>query len=114
MEQGIETLLGRLIVILVGLASVTALTGLVLIECGWIVRLGGRLYWRCVSFMETLRAKAQPPYDLRRPGPPADLDHHPGDHPNGAGPSKRSAAQAQETGGDTVERHPDDEGEASA
>jgi hypothetical protein len=114
MEHGIETLLGRLIIILVGLASVSALTGLVLIECGWIVRLGGQLYWRCVSFREALRVKAQHPHDVHQPSQPADLDHQSVDHPNGAGPSKRSAAQAQESDGDAVEGNPDDEVEGSA
>ncbi len=51
MEQLFETVLGLLLILLVGLALVSAVAIVVLIELGWIVRLTARLYWRWHSSM---------------------------------------------------------------
>jgi hypothetical protein len=81
-----QTLLGTLLVLLVGMATISALAALVLIECAWIVRLGGRLYESCRSLMKSIRETAQQPYELE------------------------GKKQAAGTGSERVERDPNSEG----
>ena len=44
--EPVQTILGLLLIALIGLALVSAVTIVVLIELAWIVRLTARLYWR--------------------------------------------------------------------
>jgi hypothetical protein len=108
MEQVIQTLLGMLLIALVGLALVSALAILVLIECGWIVRLGGQLYWRCRAFMQSLRDSTMELRELeRRRGEPADQNRQPVHHPDQVRPGHGTTPLPGRDGG-PVER-PDDE-----
>jgi hypothetical protein len=66
MEQAVQPLLGMVLIVLVSLAVVSAVAILVLIECAWIVRLLGQLYWRCRALLQSLRETAREPGDSER------------------------------------------------
>jgi hypothetical protein len=81
MEQ-VEAILGLLLVALIGLALVSGLAIVVLIELAWIVRLGTRLYWRWRSSVQPSRVGREAELATREPDPVAQ--------PNGTLPPDNS------------------------
>jgi hypothetical protein len=109
MGQAIQTLLGALLIMLVGLAVVSAVTILVLVEFGLIVRLGDRLYWRCRSFVQSLRESAKESEEPKhRHDEPSDRNRQSVGHP-GSGRSRPGPAQVPGRTDAAAECHPKDE-----
>jgi hypothetical protein len=107
--QAFETAFGLLLLLLIGLALMSAVMIVVLIEFAWIVRLAARLYWRWRSSVNPPDVAAEQRDQAEQDEDPPTRCPDPTVHSNGTlgPPLPGGPVHDRGVGGD----HPQDKGE---